>query len=50
MDRIFLSIASYRDPDLINTIKDAHKRADRPDRITFGVLFQGTKEEMNTFL
>lgn len=50
MDRIFLSIASYRDPDLINTIKDAYKRADRPDRITFGVLFQGTKEEMNTFL
>ncbi len=41
MDRIFLSIASYRDPDLINTIKDAHKRADRPDIITFWSVVSG---------
>lgn len=50
MEKIFISIASYRDPDLINTIKDAYDKANYPERIVFGVLFQGEVSELNEFL
>lgn len=49
MEEIFISIASYRDPDVINTIKDAVYKASNPKRVIFGVVFQGSKEEYNHF-
>lgn len=49
MDSIFISIASYRDPDLINTIKDAYEKADNPDNLVFGIVFQGEVDELNDF-
>ena len=40
MNQIFISIASHRDPELINTIRDCIDKASNPNRITFGVLDQ----------
>jgi hypothetical protein len=37
---IFISISSYRDPDLTNTIKDAIDKAAFPDRLKFGLCIQ----------
>ena len=50
MKRIFISISSYRDSDLINTIDDALMKATIPERIGFGVVFQGTRNEFLEFL
>lgn len=50
MDRIFISIACYRDPDINNTINDALQKADFPERVVFGVIYQGKKDEFNEFL
>ncbi len=50
MKRIFISISSYRDPDLINSIDDALIKAANPERIGFGVVFQGEKREFLEFL
>jgi hypothetical protein len=43
---IFISIASYRDPELENTIKSALDNADNPDSILFGVVAQYPKREL----
>lgn len=40
MDSIFVSIASYRDPELIPTIKDLLDKAKHPDRVFIGVAWQ----------
>lgn len=40
MDSIFLSIASYRDPELLKTITSAIINADIPSRVTIGVCDQ----------
>lgn len=43
---IFISIASYRDPELEHTIKSALENADYPDNLRFGIVHQGTEKEM----
>jgi hypothetical protein len=37
---IFVQIASYRDPELRNTIQDALANATHPDRLQFGIAWQ----------
>jgi len=37
---IFIQIASYRDPELNNTISDCLIKAEHPDRLRFGVCLQ----------
>jgi len=39
-DRIFISIAAYRDPELRPTIEDVLRRASRPDALRFGICRQ----------
>lgn len=42
---IFISIASYRDPELKWTIKSAIDNATNPDSLHFGVVYQGIESE-----
>lgn len=42
---IFIQIASYRDPDLVATIKDAISKAKRPENFTFGICWQRDETE-----
>jgi hypothetical protein len=42
---IFLSIASYRDPDLINTVKSAYENAKNKESLFFSVFSQAENEE-----
>jgi hypothetical protein len=44
--RIFISIASYRDPELQWTIKSAIENANSPDNLYFGVVHQGLDSEI----
>lgn len=37
---IFISIPSYRDPELLRTVKSAIENADRPDLLHFGIVAQ----------
>lgn len=39
-DKIFISIASYRDPETVPTILDAINKAKNPDNLIFGLLLQ----------
>lgn len=48
MDKIFVQIASYRDPQLILTIDDMITRAKHPERLTFGICWQYDEEEDTT--
>lgn len=49
--RIFVSIASYRDPELSPTIADCIAKARWPDRLRFGVCWQhGSDEHTLPFL
>jgi len=49
-DQIFVQIASYRDPELIPTIKDCLAKAKYPKRLTFGICWQhGEDESFNEF-
>lgn len=41
---IFISIASYRDPELIPTIIDCVNKAHKKSRLFFGICLQDTKE------
>lgn len=43
---IFISIASYRDPELQWTIKSAIDNAANPENLFFGVVFQGLESEL----
>ncbi len=43
---IFISIASYRDPELENTIRSAIDNADNPSQLYFGVVAQHSKKEL----
>lgn len=45
MDHIFISIAAYRDPELVPTIADCLARATHPDRLRFGVCWQHGPDE-----
>jgi hypothetical protein len=39
-DRIFVSIAAFRDPETQHSIKDLFEKAARPERITVGLVWQ----------
>ena len=39
-EKIFVQIASYRDPDVENTIKDMIKKSDNPDNLIVGICAQ----------
>ena len=43
--RIFVQIASYRDPDCQLTVKDLFEKATHPERITVGICWQFIREE-----
>ena len=43
---IFVSVASYRDKELYNTLKNAIETAHYPKEIRFGVIYQGTSREL----
>ena len=42
---IFIQIASYRDPQLIPTIKDCLDKAKNPKNLRFGIAWQHSKED-----
>ena len=42
---IFVSIASYRDPQLIPTIEDCLRKARHPEQLRFGICWQHGEEE-----
>lgn len=44
-DKIFISIASYRDPELLNTIRDCIKNAKRPENLVFSICWQRDENE-----
>jgi hypothetical protein len=44
--KIFVQIASYRDPELLPTIKDCINKAKYPENLTFGICWQ--KDETET--
>jgi hypothetical protein len=44
-DKIFVQIASYRDPQLLPTIQQALARADHPERLIFGICWQYDETE-----
>lgn len=41
---IFVSIASYRDPQILSTIIDCIRQAENPKKIFFGICLQDTKD------
>ena len=43
--KIFVQIASYRDPDLINTITDLYSKANNPKAISVGLCHQYGEDE-----
>jgi hypothetical protein len=45
MEKIFVQIASYRDPELIPTIENMIKRATNPKNLTFGICWQYDETE-----
>lgn len=45
MDRIFVHLPAYREPELIPTIKDALAQAKHPERIHFGICRQFNPED-----
>jgi hypothetical protein len=45
MSKIFVSIASYRDPELVPTIKDCISKAKYPERLSFGICWQHSEED-----
>ena len=45
MSKIFIQIASYRDPQLIPTIKSALENADKPNSLVFGICRQYHPED-----
>lgn len=42
---IFVAIASYRDPDLCNTVRDLFDKAEDPDALRIGICLQIVPEE-----
>ena len=49
MNKIFINIAGYRDPELIPTVKDAIKNATQPERLFFGICWQFSPDEPEDF-
>ena len=48
-NKIFISIASYRDPVLLMTINSALENADNPDNIHFGLVVQDFDRDIPSF-
>lgn len=46
--KIFVQLASYRDPQLVPTIEDMLSKARNPDMFTFGICWQYDDEEDHT--
>ena len=44
-ETIFIQIASYRDPELVKTLKDCINNAEFPDRLRFGICWQHAAED-----
>jgi hypothetical protein len=42
---IYIQIASYRDPELLNTLKDCINNAERPEQLRFGIGWQHSPYE-----
>jgi hypothetical protein len=49
-ETVFVSIAAYRDPELLPTITDCIAKARHPDRLRFGVCWQYASEEQGSEL
>jgi hypothetical protein len=49
MKTIFVSIASYKDPEFIPTVNDCLNRAKYPERIKIGLHLQDTKEILEKY-
>lgn len=50
-DKIFIQIASYRDNELVPTIKDCIANSDKPDNLVFGICWQhGENEDLSEYL
>ncbi len=45
-DHIFVQCASYRDPELRYTIRTAFNNAEHPERLRFGICWQGKIDEL----
>lgn len=45
MDKIYVQIASYRDPELLPTIKSALENAKFPERLVFGIAWQHAEQD-----
>ncbi len=43
--KIFIQIASYRDPELLNTLDDCIDKADKPENLVFGLCWQHSDED-----
>lgn len=43
--KIFIQIASYRDPELIKTLDDCIEKADKPEKLVFGICWQHSNED-----
>lgn len=43
--KIFVHLAAYRDPEIIPTIKDAIAKADYPENLSFGVVWQALEQD-----
>ena len=43
--KIFIQIASYRDPELIKTLDDCIEKADKPEKLVFGICWQHSDED-----
>lgn len=44
-ETIFIQIAAYRDPDLLNTLSDLLSKAKSPENLRFGIAWQHSKED-----
>lgn len=44
-DTIFIQIASYRDPQLLPTLKDCLEKAKHPENLRFGIAWQHAKQD-----
>ncbi len=45
IETIFVQIAVYRDPDLLNTLKDILDKAEQPENLRFGITWQHSPED-----
>ena len=43
--KIFIQIASYRDPELIPTLRDCIEKSDNPDNLVFSICWQHSKDD-----